>query len=94
MENFLSLFNAVARVAKPDHQDFAPLQELTAPIAQSNLDSLDVFVLIMYLFELYGVDKEAGKDLAPSTAQDLWDFLAIYKTKEPPSVAAALMEIQ
>lgn len=91
---FLQLLNAVARAAKPDYQEFVPFQDMVTPIVQSNLDSLDLLITSMYMCELYGIDQETSKGMAPTTPQELLDFLNEYKTKEPQSVETALKEIQ
>lgn len=92
--DFLQLLNAVARVAKPDYQEFIPLQDMAAPIAQSNLDSLDLLITSIYLCELYGIDQETSKGMSPANPQELLNFLNEHKTKEPQSVEAALKEVR
>jgi hypothetical protein len=92
--DFLQLLNAIARVAKPDYQEFVPLQDMATPIAQSNLDSLDLLITSIYMCELYGIDQETSKGMSPATPQDLLNFLNKHKTKEPQSIEAALKEVQ
>ena len=79
--DFLQLLNAVARVAKPDYQEFIPLQDMATPIAQSNLDSLDLLITSIYMCELYGIDQEASKGMSPATPQELLNLLNEHKTK-------------
>lgn len=91
--NFLDLFNKVARVARPAHLDFTPLELLDQQIKETELDSLDTMVLCMYMAELYGISDETSKDMLPETPQQLLDFLVIHKTKEPQSVEQAMAEV-
>lgn len=91
--NFLDLFNKVARVARPTHLDFTPLESLDQQIKETELDSLDTMVLCMYMAELYGISDETSKDMLPETPQQLLDFLVIHKTKEPQSVEQAMAEV-
>ena len=91
--NFLYLFNQVARVARPAHLDFTPLESLEQQIKETELDSLDTMVLCMYMAELYGISEETSKDMLPETPQQLLDFLVIHKTKEPESVEQAMAEV-
>jgi hypothetical protein len=92
--NFLDLLNAVARMAKPDWRAFIPFADMRTPLAEANLDSLDALMTYMYLCELYGIDREASRDLAPATPQALWDFIDAHKTKEPQSVDSAMQQIR
>lgn len=88
--DFLELTNKIARIAKPAHAEFAPLESIHDSFAEANLDSMDVLVMCMYMAEIYGVSEEASKEMHPKTANDLLLFLMDRGTKQPSSVEEAL----
>ena len=93
MDN-LALFNAVARVAKPIHLTFQPLESLETKFKDTNIDSLDTLLICVYFCELYGIDEENGKKMLPSSPQEIFGFLETHKTKEPSSIEEALEQIK
>lgn len=90
----LELFHAVARVAKPAHLSYTPINSLETKFVDGGLDSLDVLLICVYFSELYGIDAEVGKTMLPTTPQDIFDFVEIHKTKEPGSVFEAVAQIK
>lgn len=90
----LELFHAVARVAKPAHLSYTPINSLDSKFVDSGLDSLDILLICVYYSELYGIDAEVGKTMTPTTPQELYDFVEIHKTKEPSSVDEAVAQIK
>ena len=92
--NNLELFHAVARVAKPAHLSYKPIESLDTKFVDADLDSLDTLLICVYFCELYGLGEEIGKQMLPSAPQEIFDFLEIHKTKEPASVAEALEQIR
>ncbi len=89
----LELFHAVARVAKPAHLSYVPLESLETSFVDGGLDSLDVLLICVYFCELYGVDGEVAKGMLPTKPKDIFDFVEIHKTKEPESVDKAVEQI-
>lgn len=94
MINFIELFNKVARVARPAHHEFVPIQSMEERFEDGSLDSLDMLMVAMYMSELYGIDDEVAKELKPETVQEMFDLITLHKTKEPESIEAAMKEIK
>jgi len=88
--NKLELLNQVARVAKPIHNDLKPLESMDTPFTETEIDSLDGILIVMYMSEIYGIADEVGKEFTPTTPQELFDFIEQHKTTEPKSLEAAL----
>jgi hypothetical protein len=88
--NFLDLLNALARVAKPSHQDLAPIESMDIPFTQTDIDSLDGLLVLMFMCMVYDISDELGKDFNPITPQELYDFIQKHKKKDPESVEAAV----
>lgn len=88
--NFLDLLNALARVAKPAHQNIAPIESMDTPFAQTDIDSLDGLLLIMFMCMVYEIPDEVSKDFNPVTPQELFDLIQLHKTKDPESIEAAV----
>lgn len=94
MIDFIDLLNKVARVARPAHHAFVPIQSMEERFDAGSLDSLDMLMVAMYMSELYGIDDEIAKELQPQTVQEMFDLITLHKTKEPESVEAAMKEIK
>jgi hypothetical protein len=94
MIDFIELLNKVARVARPAHHEFVPIQSMEERFEESCLDSLDMLMVAMYMSELYGIDDEVAKELRPETVQEMLDLIVLHKTKEPESIEAAMKEIK
>ena len=94
MIDFIELFNAVARVAKPSHMSFKPAESMDDAMAELSIDSLDGLVMLMYFCELYGVDDETSKEWHPTTVQECYDLLMANKTTEPESIEKAKEQIK
>jgi hypothetical protein len=92
--NFIELFNAVARVAKPVHMSFKYAESMDDLMADLNIDSLDGLVMMMYFCELYGVDDATSKEWMPTTVQEVHDLLMAHKTIEPESLEKAKEQIK
>jgi acyl carrier protein len=88
--DFIELLNKVARVARPAHHEFVPIQSMDERFEDGCLDSLDMLMVAMYMSELYGIDDEVAKDLRPETVQEMLDLINLHKTKEPESIEAAM----
>lgn len=88
--NFLDLLNRVARLAKPAHQDLSPIDSMDTLFKDTEIDSLDGMMIVMYIAIIYGISDDDSKDLTPTTPQELFDFVEQYKTQVPESIDAAM----
>lgn len=92
--NFIELFNAVARVAKPMSPDYNLAGSLDDKFQDIDVDSLDCMLIGMYLCDIYGISEETSKGLNPTNMQEMYDLIMLHKTKEPNSIAEAIAEIE
>ena len=92
--NFLDLFNAVARVARPVHVEHHPVTDATVPVDTYGLDSLDMLMTCIYLCEIYGIPEEVGKTMPNETVKIIEEFIVAHKTQEPESIDSAVRSIQ
>lgn len=88
--NFLELLNKVARVAKPAHRDLTPITDMDTKFTETDIDSLDGLMIVMYFAIIYGIEDDLVKDFHPETPQELCNFIAINKTQDPESIDAAM----
>jgi hypothetical protein len=88
--NFLDLLNAVARVAKPMHQDFKAIDSLDIQFKDTDIDSLDGLLILMYMCMIYDIDDSVAKEFHPATPQQLLDFIEANKKRDPESIEAAV----
>jgi acyl carrier protein len=94
MINFIDLFNAAAKVARPAHNDYAPFTTEEQLFTDSSLDSLDMLMVSIYMCELYGISEEVGKEMHPTNIGEMKAFIDLHKTKEPESIETAIASIQ
>lgn len=87
--NFLDLLNMVAREAKPAHRDLTPLDSMDILFKDTDIDSLDGMMIVMYIAIIYDIPDDVAKDFTPTTPQELLDFVEQYKRRDPESVEAA-----
>lgn len=92
--NFLDLLNAVARQARPAHRDLKPMDSMDLPFTETEVDSLDSMMIVMYLAIIYGIDDDHCKDFHPKTPSELKEFLDKMKTQEPSSIEEAMEMIK
>lgn len=92
--NFIELFNAVARIAKPMSPDYNLAGSLDDKFQDIDVDSLDCMLIGMYLCDIYGISEETSKGLNPTNMQEMYDLIMLHKTKEPNSIAEAIAEIE
>lgn len=88
--NFLDLLNSVARVAKPTYDKFNPIQDMETKFRDTDIDSLDGMLIVMYMGVIYGIDDEITKHFTPTSPQELYDFMQMHKQVEPKSIEEAL----
>lgn len=92
--NFLELLNGVARVAKPAHLDLAPIDDMDVKFTETEIDSLDGMMVVMYFAIIYDIPDDLVKDFHPETPQELCNFIAANKKRDPESINAALEMIK
>ena len=88
--DFLELFNAVAKVARPVHVQYTPVPDKESQIVDFGMDSLDMLMVSVYLCELHGIPEEIGKEMHAETVQQFEDFINAHKTQVPESIEAAV----
>lgn len=89
--DFLELFNAVTKIAKPTN--FVAVESKEKPFRETNIDSLDLLMVTVFMCELYGISEEIGKGLKPTNVTDIETFVTQHATKHPASVKEAVESI-
>ena len=84
--NFITVFNYVAKIARPAHSMPSIARAMDDEFEAIGLDSLDGLVMLMYFDELYGIDDAVSKEWTPKSVQELHDLVMAHKTKEPASI--------
>lgn len=92
--DFLELLNKVARVARPAHHEFVPIESMESRFDESSLDSLDMLMIAMYMAMIYDIDDEIAKNLTPATPLEMLEEINKHKKRTPKSIEAALEMIQ
>jgi acyl carrier protein len=92
--DFLELLNKVARVARPAHHEYIPMESMGDKFENSGLDSLDVLMIVMYMAMIYDIDDEASKEIQPETPEELFQAVNKLKRRDPESIKSALEMIQ
>lgn len=92
--NFLELLNKVARVARPAHHDLKPLESMDERFENSDLDSLDMLMVGMYMAMIYDIDDSIAKELNPETPTQMLEEINKHKKRDPESIEAALEMIK
>jgi hypothetical protein len=92
--DFLELLNKVARVARPAHHEYTPIESMDTKFAESDLDSLDMLMVGMYMAMIYDIDDEIAKELMPETPAQMLEEINKHKSRDPESIEAALEMIQ
>ena len=92
--DFLELLNRVARFARPLHRDMKPLADMAEKFSETDLDSLDMMMVMMYIAIIYGISDDDTKDFHPVSAEELLEFIKKHKTTEPESIDQAMESIK
>lgn len=92
--NFIELLNKVARVARPAHHEFIPIESMDEKFEETCFDSLDMLMIGMYMGMIYDVPDEISKEFQPETVQQLYDFVQLHKVRNPESIEWALEQIK
>jgi hypothetical protein len=90
MIDFIELFNKVARVARPAHHEFIPVQSMEERFTETCFDSLDMLMIAMYMSEIYDIDDAIAKELKPETMQEMLDEINKHKKRDPESIEWAM----
>lgn len=90
MIDFIQLFNKVARVARPAHHEFVPIQSMDVKFTDSCLDSLDMLMVGMYMSEIYDIEDTIAKELHPESMQEMLDLINLHKKRDPESIEWAM----
>jgi hypothetical protein len=88
--NFIELLNGVARVARPAHHEFVPIESMEERFVDSCFDSLDMLMISMYMAMIYDIDDEIAKELRPETVQEMYDLIQQHKKRDPESMEWAM----
>jgi acyl carrier protein len=92
--NFIELLNKVARVARPAHHEFIPIESMDEKFEETCFDSLDMLMIGMYMGMIYDIDDEISKEFQPETVNELYNFIQLHKTRDPESMEWALEQIK
>ena len=92
--DFLELLNKVARVARPAHHEFIPMQNMHEKFEESCFDSLDMLMIGMYMGMIHDIDDDIAKEFQPETPQSMLEFIEKHKKRDPESIEWALEQIK
>lgn len=92
--DYIQLFNAIARVAKPAYVQCSDLKDTEEKFSEAGFDSLDMLLIGIYFCEIYGIPEEIGKQMKPTNLKEMLEFIQANKSKEPNSVDEAIADIQ
>lgn len=104
----LTLLNEIVKIVKPDGTNRPTINNMEDNLLSLNLDSLDTFLITVYLSDVYGVAEDKLRELRPVsvdqregklpkrvlTATQIFDFMEQNKTKQPSSIEEALGNIK
>jgi hypothetical protein len=94
MIDFITLFNKVARVARPAHHEYIPIQSMDVRFIDTCLDSLDMLLISMYMSDIYDIDDAIAKELHPESMQEMMDLINLHKKHDPESIEWAMEKIK
>ena len=63
--DFLELLNKVARVARPAHHEFIPIERMDERFEETCFDSLDMLMIGIYMDMVYDIPEEISKEFWP-----------------------------
>ena len=92
--DFLDLLNNVARFTRPAHLNLAPLESMDQPFVETEIDSLDGLMIVMYYSIIYDIEDDLVKDFNTETPQQLADFIEKEKKRECESIEEAMEMIK
>jgi hypothetical protein len=92
--NDIDLFNRLARLARPAHTEYVPLESLETPWPETGLDSMDSLMMSIFYSDIYGVPESTTKEFTPQTPADMVMLMKQHKSKEPASIEEAMEAVQ
>lgn len=92
--DFLKLLNAVVKIAKPYHKEAPEITNLDVSFKDTNIDSLDMLMIGVYIGDVFGISEEDGKQLAVGTVRELFDVVKKTATRFPENVDKAIEELR
>ena len=90
---FLEVFDACVRSAKPVLDDYVQPTSMEATIPEMGLDSLDTALTLALLCEVYGLTNEDAAALPKGSLKQMYDWLQSKKTRDYDSVVDAVKVI-
>lgn len=103
----IALLNGVIEIVKPEPLQRPVVESMDQNLIDLGLDSLDTFLITVYLCDVYGTPEEKLRELRPTvvqvsegstrrvlTAAQVFDFIEQHKTKDPASIEEALGSIK
>jgi acyl carrier protein len=88
--DFFLLFNTAMAVAKPVGKSTVLATSMDERFESLNIDSLDGFIIGMYLCDAFAVSEAKGKEMQPETVGQMRDFLVQNARVEKIDMEAAL----
>jgi hypothetical protein len=92
--NDIDLFNRLARLARPAHTEYVPVETLDIPWPETGLDSMDSLMMSIFYSDIYGVPESVVKEFTPQTPAEMLDLMKQHKTQEPASLEEAMERVQ
>ena len=65
------------------------MASMDTPFTETEIDSLDGLMIVMYMAIIYDIHDDLVKDFHPETPQQLFDFLQEHKKRDPVSIEEA-----
>ncbi len=85
-QEFIKLFNAIAKTAKTPTNPPQPSESLEDNYQDLNIDSLDGLIMGMYLCDAFGIDEEIGKTMQVKTVGETMSFCVANATVQQINV--------
>lgn len=90
----IELFNRLARIARPAHTEYKPIESLDIPLPETGLDSMDGLMLSIFYSDIYGVPESVAKEFSYTTPAELLALMKQHKTKEPATIEEAVEAVK
>lgn len=91
-QQYLELLTGLVKIIKPIHRNTVTVPDMDVEFREIDIDSLDTFMLVVYICELYCIPEEIGKECSPRNARELWEFIQKHKTNDITDVESALSQ--
>ena len=87
---FLELWDACVKSAKPILDEYVQPTSMTTTIPEMGLDSLDTALTMALVAEVYGLTNEDSAQMPRGSLKTMYDWLQEHKTRDYDSVAEAI----